>query len=141
MTDEVIAVQLPLTDSERLRRESELEEGRLLRDEGMVRVQEAAGPEWNDRADFTIWLFASTGEEFTAEDVRTVVGDPPRPNAMGPRFAAAAHRKLIEFVRYQPATRAQLHAHPIGVWRGSREAHEHDPGEPVVVPDREGSGG
>lgn len=94
--------------------------GEAARDLGMARVEAAVSPEWKDRRDFVIRLLAVRGEEFTAEDVRRLAGDPPgHPNAMGPGLATASRAGLIKKVGYRPSDRPTLHRHPIAVWIGT----------------------
>lgn len=92
--------------------------GEVAKLRGMTAASEHAGPEWNDRCDFVIWLKAATGEKFTSEDVRELAGDPPSPGAMGARFAAAASARIIKQVGWRTATRPQLHGHVLRQWRG-----------------------
>jgi hypothetical protein len=93
--------------------------GEALRDAGMSRAEQAESDEWNAACDAAIAWWAKTGEEFTAEEVRKRVGDPKHPNAMGPRFAAAARAGLIVRVGYARSPRPSLHAHPTALWKGA----------------------
>lgn len=102
--------------------------GTAARDLGIARVDEATPAEWRDRADFEIRMRAMTGEEFTAQEIRAVVGDPPgHPNAMGARFMAAARAGLIRKVDYRPSDRPSLHRHHIAVWIGTEADHSTQP--------------
>lgn len=96
----------------------QLELGQALRDQGIARVDAAEDPAWRAAADVAIAELAASGEEFTAEDVRRIAGDPTHPNAMGARFRAAAQAGIIRRVGYRASSRVQLHAHPIAVWVG-----------------------
>jgi hypothetical protein len=91
------------------------------RDRGIAAVWQGTDEEWKEFASAAIQLLAGAGEPFTAEEVRELCNDPPgHPNAMGALFQAASRRGLIRFVGYRKATRESLHAHPIGVWIGTR---------------------
>lgn len=93
-------------------------DGEARRDRGMARVLDAAA-EWREDALVAIRGLAAEGAPFTAEDVRAIVGDPPRPNAMGAVFHLAARRRWIRKVGYRPATRPSLHATDLAVWEGT----------------------
>lgn len=65
-----------------------------------------------------IAVLSRNGAEFTAEDVRQWVGDPPHPNALGARILAAAKGGIIQCIGYRKATRREAHARVLGVYRG-----------------------
>jgi hypothetical protein len=92
--------------------------GEQLRDTGMAAVEAAMPEAWKDRADSAIRACAASGQEFSAEDVRTWAGDPPRPNAIGGRFMAALRAGIIERTGWMRAKRAEAHARAIPVYRG-----------------------
>lgn len=94
-------------------------EGETRRDVGMAKVLDAS-EEWRDDAMIAIRGLAAERAPFTAEDVRAIVGDPPRPNAMGAVFHLAARRGWIRKVGYRKATRPSLHATELAVWEGVR---------------------
>ncbi len=105
--------------------------GGALKELGMLRAKDAADPDWRSAAEAAIAALAAArnadGElvEFTAEDVRRLVGDPPdHANAMGALFNTAARRRLIVRVGYRKAGRPSLHRHPIAVWRGHERRAE-----------------
>jgi hypothetical protein len=89
-----------------------------LAKEGMARADDAESDAWKGRADNALERLASTGHEFTAEDLRKLAGSPIHQNAIGARFRAAALAKVIERVGYRLATRPSRHSHPIAVWKG-----------------------
>lgn len=87
-----------------------------LRDEGMARADEAEHEEWKVRADAAISDLAP-GCRFTADDIRTVVGDPSRPKAMGSRLMYAARRGLIvDTGTVRHSERPVAHARKLTVW-------------------------
>lgn len=97
-----------------------MNDGAELRDLGVERVDRNTPEWWKAAADRSIARFASLGTDFTAEDVRAVVGDPPNhPNAMGARFLHALRAKTIVKVGYRSPARSSSHASVIAVWRGT----------------------
>ncbi len=97
------------------------QDGQELRERGMAAAQARAGPEWGDRCEFVIRLKAASGERFTSEDIRDVVGDPPSSGAMGALINAAARAFIIRQVDWAVPRRPQLHGHLIRVWQGIPE--------------------
>ena len=91
-----------------------------LRDRGVARVGENTPGDWVSRFDGVIITMASSGKEFSAEDVRLLAGDPPHCNAIGARFLAAVKRGWITRVGYKNATRNASHARALAVYRGAR---------------------
>lgn len=92
--------------------------GEQLRDEGCEKVDASAPEEWKAECDGIISWLARNGAEFTAEDVRQWISDPPHPNAMGARFLAAVKGKVIETLGYRKAKRPSAHARVLAVYRG-----------------------
>ena len=90
--------------------------GWALAEAGIAKADAAEANEWKAKADFAIEQLAASGQEFTAENVRLVAGDPSRPNAFGARFLAAKRAGLIRHVGYKNATRPSRHTHPIKIW-------------------------
>lgn len=100
-------------------------EGRRLRDEGAAKVTDNTPNEWVLAADGVIASMASSGSEFTAEDVRAFCGDPPHHhNAMGARFLSAVKQGLIERIGFRNAARSQRHAAVIAVYKGKCHVQE-----------------
>lgn len=94
-------------------------QGKDLRDAGTALVEKNTPQWWKDACDRAIHTLAARGVEFTAEEVRAVVGDPPaHPNAMGARFLAACKARVITLVGYKTPVRASRHANTIKVWKG-----------------------
>ena len=95
--------------------------GKQLRDIGAAQVSDNTSMEWIVTCDGIIMAMAASGVDFTAEDVRSMAGDPPHhANAMGARFLAAAKSKIIVRIGYANAKRAKRHASVIAVYRGTR---------------------
>lgn len=95
------------------------------REQGAAQVLASAG-DWKDRAYSAIEQLAATRENFCADDVRLLVGDPDAGqhfNVMGAVFGAARARGLIEFVGYVQSKRVIGHANRIVAWvgKGSRD--------------------
>jgi hypothetical protein len=84
----------------------------------MALVDEAENPAWKAKADAAIRELASSGREFTAEDLRALVGDPLRPNSMGSAFQRAARAGLVKYIRHQKSNRPSLQSCAIRVWVG-----------------------
>lgn len=100
-------------------------EGRRLRDEGAARVTDNTPNEWVLAADGVIASMASSGSEFTAEDVRDFTGDPPHHhNAMGARILAAVKQGIIVRVGFTNSRRKRSHAAVIAVYKGQRHVQE-----------------
>lgn len=96
-----------------------LEEGLRLAEEGMAAADLHADPDWRHDVDRAIAALCRIGDEFSAIDVRRIVGDPPEgthPNALGARFRYWSKRGLITKLGTIPSTRKELHAHEIGLW-------------------------
>ncbi len=65
--------------------------------------------------------FARDGKEFSADDVRTLVGDPPRgvsTNLVGALFMGASRAGLIKAVGYTTSGRVIGHANTVRSWVG-----------------------
>ncbi len=84
----------------------------------------ATSPEdWKATCDGVISWLARNGAEFTAEDVRPWIPEPPHPNAMGARFSAAVKAGVIRHLFYRKAKRAAAHARVLAVYRGGGHAN------------------
>lgn len=92
--------------------------GEELRERGIDAVDANTPEGWKEQTDGIIGWLARNGAEFTAEDVRPWVGEPPHPNAWGARFAAAVKAGVIRHLCYRKAKRAQAHARVLAVYRG-----------------------
>lgn len=95
--------------------------GTDLRDMGIALVDYATPEAWKDEADSLIVSMARSGAEFTAEDVRAWIGDPPKPNAIGARFMAALRSGIIQRAGWKHASRKEAHARALAVYRGATE--------------------
>lgn len=93
--------------------------GEELRDRGILQVDANTPEDWKATCDQVIGWLASVGAEFTAEDVRYWIPEPPHPNAMGARFSAAVRAGVISHLCYRKAKRAQAHARVLAVYRGA----------------------
>ncbi len=89
-----------------------------LRDYGMTAVDESTDQDWKNIADGAIEQLARAGQPFTAEDVRKITGDPPKVNALGPRFMAAVKSGIIRKIAYIRATRPKAHARALALYEG-----------------------
>ena len=96
--------------------------GEELRERGIIAVDANTPTDWKEQTDAIISWLASNKVEFTAEDVRAWVGDPPHPNAWGARFAAALRAKIIVPLYYRKAKRASAHCRVLAVYRGAENA-------------------
>jgi hypothetical protein len=102
----------------------DLSEGERLRDEGMARVTAATDERHIALVDSLVRAFNRDGERWSVNDLRKFMeryhGDilEAKPQLMGARVRAAAMRKEMKRVGYEPSTLPSTHAHPIAVWRG-----------------------
>lgn len=109
--DSVHADQLSLDDLERARRR---------RDHGQEVATWSTDIAWKEAADRVIRELAAAGEPFTAEELRAIVGPPfGSPNALGPRFMAAARAGIIARVGSRQSTRPEAAGRWLAVWRGA----------------------
>lgn len=97
--------------------------GPELRDAGTEQVRNH-NEEWAQRADVAVGRLAfetvlGERENFCAEDVRQIVGDPPHPNVMGSVFLRAVRRGVIVGVGWKRATRREGHACRMQIYRGT----------------------
>lgn len=99
-------------------RPSDRPSGRKLRDDGAASVETNAGEEWKALAAKAIAAVSMAKGEFTADDVRAVIGNPPHhPSAMSAAFLAASKRGEIVSVGFKRASRPERHASYMRVWR------------------------
>lgn len=101
-----------------------LEEGKRRRDRGIEAARHNTHPGFRLVVDRVIRQLADSGEEFTAETVRELAGDPlaSHPNALSAAMGAAAKAGLIGMVGAQTATRPEAHGRLIRVWKGGGAA-------------------
>jgi hypothetical protein len=95
--------------------------GEQLKTEGIARVFEGTNPEWAAAFDNCLYRLASTGRQFTSEEVTAQVGLPPAGthlNAVGARVNAAARAGVITDVGTVKAGRALRHAAKVTLWQG-----------------------
>jgi hypothetical protein len=95
-------------------------DGKALRDQGVARVDSHTPEEWKNQMQACIRTYAKTAQEFTAEDVLTIVGRPNNPNAIGAQFLGAVRSGIIKKVGYRTARRKQRHAGQVAVYIGDR---------------------
>lgn len=96
-----------------------LEDGRRARDVGQQIATYSTDVAWVLAADAAIERLAATGDPFTADEVRAMVGPPVgSASAMGPRFTAAAAAGIIRKIGYRQSSSPTRHAGILAVWRG-----------------------
>jgi hypothetical protein len=97
--------------------------GIQLKERGCAKVSENTPDKWRNEALNIITAMASSGLSFHAEDVRSLVGDPPNhPNAFGAIFNTASKAKLIVRIGDVLAKRNNAHARRISLYKGARFA-------------------
>jgi len=83
-------------------------------------ADENAETMWRREAMVQIEFLASTGREFTADEIRQAVGEPDVANRWGGVFLAARRAGLIEPTgSVRPSTTTSRHASLVRVWRGA----------------------
>lgn len=90
--------------------------------EGAQAALDASWPLWRMAAEEYLDVLATTGREFSADDLVEEVGTPPvtgSPNAIGGLFIAAIRRGLIVPVGYRRSTRKSRHGGVQRVYRGA----------------------
>ena len=100
----------------------DLLESMRQRDLGMELVLERQS-DYRSQVEAAIRWFAEDGQEFSADDVRTLVGDPPRgvsSNLTGALFNAASKAGLIRMVGYGTSARVIGHGNLTRRWVGRR---------------------
>jgi len=103
--------------------ERRLKEGRKAAEEGMTLTLDADDEDeeredWKDAFVEFIYEGLQIDEEFTAEDVRAAIDDPPSPPMMGAMFGRVSRARIISDTHQRPhAERKSSHAHEIRVWR------------------------
>lgn len=96
--------------------------GPEARDAGIEQVGENTPDHWVLAFHDAVSRLAATGEPFTAEDIRDLVGDPPNhPNAFSAQCMAAVRRGEMEWTGETTACqRTSSHARGLGlkIYRG-----------------------
>ncbi len=90
------------------------------RELGMERALDPKG-EYRSAVEAAIKILAMAGDEFSSDDVRDIVGDPPRgvsTNLTGALFNVAAKAGLIQHVGYMISARVKGHGNLVRTWRG-----------------------
>lgn len=88
--------------------------------DGADLANENAEDHWRAEAMTTIEFLASTGREFTADEVRQAVGEPDVANRWGGVFLAARRAGLIVPTgQVRPSGTVSRHASLVRVWRGA----------------------
>lgn len=78
---------------------------------------ERTGPEWTAEARHVVAAFCAVPQNFTAEDLRDVVGDPPgSPNALGALLHAIAEEGWITEVGTTRSRRPSSHGRRLVRW-------------------------
>ena len=91
------------------------------REVGMDQALLSVDEEYRESYMHAIELLARGGATFTADDVRSLAGDPPStvsPNVLGALVNAAAKAGLIEPVGYLRSGRVIGHGNVLVSWRG-----------------------
>ena len=91
-----------------------------VRDAGVEAATRSEDPEWLQRASEVIERFASSGEHFSADDIRAIVGDPVRAASMGGAFRSAVSRGLIAPAGLGTSSRIERHGGLMRLWVGVR---------------------
>lgn len=91
-------------------------EGERRKKTGIARVSSNTS-DWQMEAREQIRCLADAGAEFTSEDLRGLVPEPPSPNAWGAAFSVMEKKGVIERVRMEKAKRSKAHSRWIAVWR------------------------
>ena len=91
--------------------------GQTLRNEGIALVEENTDDAWNAEVDSVIETLASTGVNFTSDDVWANVSFLPHNNSsMGAAFIRASKSGLIKKVGWAESRRPSAHSRALRVW-------------------------
>jgi len=83
-------------------------------------VYQFSPEDWRDEAEGIIRYLASTGQPFTADDLRDMgLAEPDHPNRFGALFNAMAHDEIIRCVGYAKARKVSRKGGRILVWQGA----------------------
>ena len=103
---------------------ADLAEGRRRRDEGTEAagsgIAGALASAWRVKAAQAMASLAASGEEFSADDLVAIAGEPPVPNMLGAVFLAASRADQINAVGFTQAARPSARARVQRTWRGAR---------------------
>lgn len=121
---EQIATLLEASEDQRdLTQKEGLTEGRARRDVGAAAAGDAAPAvlvsAWRADADQALDDLVEGGQEFSADDLVAIAGEPPVPNMLGGLFLGAARRGEIHAVGFRQATRPSAHARVQRTWKGA----------------------
>lgn len=87
---------------------------------GLEMAVENTEDHWRAAAFREISIMAGNGLEFTADDIREVIGEPDHPNRWGGVWLAARKSGLIEPTgAVRPSTTASRHGSLVRVWRAA----------------------
>lgn len=92
------------------------------RDEAAAAAENSLDTRWRLWAQAELDRLIASGEPFTADDLRAVVGDPPdgkHRNGIGGLFLRASKAGRIVMAGYQPSTRREARQRVLRVWRGA----------------------
>jgi hypothetical protein len=105
-----------------------MSDGRLERDEALVRVARNADATWRDVAARAVRFLAETRREFTTDDVWALLQHyypelgTHEPRALGAVMRQVAREGYIEATgRYRESGRAVCHRNPKKIWRARAE--------------------
>lgn len=93
-----------------------------LRDEGAGAAENSLDTRWRLWAEAELDKLISSRREFTADDLRAVVGDPPDGRhvcGVGGLFLRASKAGRLLMVGYRPSTRPEARGRVLRVWRGA----------------------
>lgn len=88
----------------------------VARDRGVAVVEAASDDQGRAVVDQAIRVHAQSGRPFSVNDFRDLL-PAERANLLGARVLAAAKRREIVRVGYEPATHAAGHGRPIALWQ------------------------
>lgn len=99
-----------------------LEDALRARDEGARAAENSLFTGWRLWAEHELDRLAESGERFTADDLRAVVGAPPdgeHVNGIGGLFLRASQRGRIESLGFRTSQRPEARGRPLRVWVGT----------------------
>jgi len=94
---------------------------RSSRDTGANLAENSLHTSWRVAAERVIRRLASSGREFSSDDLHDALGDPPgHRSSIGSLFLTAAKRGEIVAVGYRQSSRPEANARAIRTWQGRR---------------------